>query len=51
MLKLVIIISIISFFAYSLGKRYGEQKSIGKKKKNIEDESDIIDAEIVERDD
>lgn len=51
MLKLIIIISITAYFAYTVGKRFGEKKPLNKEKKYIDNESDIIDAEIIEDDD
>ena len=49
MFKLLLIIGITAYFAYSIGKRLGENKAIEKEDRPA-DESNIIDAEIIEDD-
>ncbi len=50
MIKLLIIIGITAYFAYTVGKRLGENKALNKEDKPNDDEANIIDAEIIEDD-
>lgn len=51
MFKLLLIIGITAYFAYTVGKRLGQNKALDEGSEKKEDESNIIDAEIIEDDD
>lgn len=51
MLKLILILAITAYFAYKIGRRVGENKPVEGSRKKRPYDTEVIDAEIVEKDD